>query len=73
MKKWKAIIAALILAVLSGTARAEVSELRIPLGAGGFGFLPLFMMQKYSSLRSMQRNPASPLRSTGPSSVVRQS
>lgn len=25
-------------------ARAEVSELRIPLGAGGFGFLPLNMM-----------------------------
>ena len=47
MKNWKAIIVALIIAVLSGTARAEVSELRIPLGAGGFGFLPLFMMQKY--------------------------
>ena len=28
-------------------ARAEVSELRIPLGAGGFGFLPLNMMQKH--------------------------
>lgn len=27
--------------------RAEVSELRIPLGAGGFGFLPLYMMQKH--------------------------
>jgi NitT/TauT family transport system substrate-binding protein len=29
-------------------ARAEVTELRIPLGAGGFGFLPLHMMQKYN-------------------------
>jgi len=28
-------------------ARAEVSELRIPLGAGGFGFLPLHMMNKH--------------------------
>lgn len=27
--------------------RAEVSELRIPLGAGGFGFLPLHMMNKH--------------------------
>ena len=37
---------------LMGTAplatRAEVSELRIPLGAGGFGFLPLNMMQKHN-------------------------
>ena len=29
-------------------ARAEVSELKIPLGAGGFGFLPLHMMQKHA-------------------------
>ena len=29
-------------------AQAEVSELHIPLGAGGFGFLPLHMMQKHS-------------------------
>lgn len=28
-------------------ARAEVSELKIPLGAGGFGFLPLHMMNKH--------------------------
>jgi len=28
-------------------SRAEVSELKIPLGAGGFGFLPLNMMQKH--------------------------
>jgi NitT/TauT family transport system substrate-binding protein len=29
------------------TARGEVSELKVPLGAGGFGFLPLHMMQKH--------------------------
>ncbi len=29
-------------------ARAEVTDLKIPLGAGGFGFLPLNMMQKYN-------------------------
>ncbi len=40
--------AALVLAlVFTGHARAEVSELKVPLGAGGFGFLPLHMMQKF--------------------------
>ena len=46
----KTITAMLLLAVaaaLPPAARAEVSELRIPLGAGGFGFLPLYMMQKH--------------------------
>jgi NitT/TauT family transport system substrate-binding protein len=33
--------------LLAALARAEVSELRIPLGAGGVGFLPLLVMQKY--------------------------
>jgi NitT/TauT family transport system substrate-binding protein len=33
--------------VLPLTLRAEVAELKIPLGAGGFGFLPLHMMQKH--------------------------
>jgi NitT/TauT family transport system substrate-binding protein len=28
-------------------AKAETTELRVPLGAGGFGFLPLHMMKKY--------------------------
>ena len=32
---------------LPAVARAEVDELRIPLGAGGFGFLPLHMMNKH--------------------------
>ncbi|OZI17984.1 ABC transporter substrate-binding protein [Bordetella genomosp. 7] len=46
----RAITAILLLAVAAAcplAARAEVSELRIPLGAGGFGFLPLHMMQKH--------------------------
>ncbi|MEI9805585.1 MAG: ABC transporter substrate-binding protein [Pseudolabrys sp.] len=41
------LLAALVVVVFPTLARAEVSELRIPLGAGGFGFLPLYMMQKY--------------------------
>jgi NitT/TauT family transport system substrate-binding protein len=35
------------LALMSISAKAEVSELRVPLGAGGFGFLPLHIMKKY--------------------------
>ena len=41
----KLVIAAIVAAPLS--ARAEVSELKIPLGAGGFGFLPLHVMKKH--------------------------
>jgi NitT/TauT family transport system substrate-binding protein len=48
MKTWKAAIAALALGALPISAQAEVSELKIPLGAGGFGFLPLNMMQKHN-------------------------
>jgi NitT/TauT family transport system substrate-binding protein len=47
----KRAIAALGLAALVAVpfaARAEVSELNVPLGAGGFGFLPLHMMQKHA-------------------------
>jgi NitT/TauT family transport system substrate-binding protein len=40
-----AAIAALLLAPAG--ARAEVSEITIPLGAGGFGFLPFDLMQKH--------------------------
>ena len=43
----KALITAALIAASSVAAKAEVTELRIPLGAGGFGFLPLNMMQKY--------------------------
>ena len=48
MKIWRALIAALAIAIAPALARAEVTELKIPLGAGGFGFLPLNMMQKYN-------------------------
>lgn len=43
-------IAAALLAVLAwaGAARAEVAQLNVPLGAGGFGFLPLMMMQRHN-------------------------
>lgn len=37
----------LILALLAGLAHAEVNEVRIPTGAGGVGFLPLLVMEKY--------------------------
>lgn len=55
MKKTIALVAvgamtlttALTTALMTAPARAEVSELRVPLGAGGFGFLPLHMMKKF--------------------------
>lgn len=47
MKAIAAILGAVLLAGSVGAARAEVSELNVPLGAGGFGFLPLHMMQKH--------------------------
>jgi NitT/TauT family transport system substrate-binding protein len=48
VKIWTALIAALAIATAPALAHAEVTELKIPLGAGGFGFLPLNMMQKYN-------------------------
>ena len=39
------LVAALVAAPLA--ARAEVTELQVPLGAGGFGFLPLHMMKEH--------------------------
>jgi NitT/TauT family transport system substrate-binding protein len=33
--------------LLSGIVRGEVNEVRFPIGAGGVGFLPLLVMQKY--------------------------
>jgi NitT/TauT family transport system substrate-binding protein len=47
MKSWRALIALLGIVSLPAAVGAEVSELRIPLGAGGFGFLPLHVMQKH--------------------------
>jgi sulfonate transport system substrate-binding protein len=45
MRKIVALVIALVAAPLS--AVAETGELKVPLGAGGFGFLPLHMMKKY--------------------------
>src|SRR6202167_5849570 len=45
MRKLSLIIC--LAAVLSPAVRAEVSEVRFPIGAGGVGFLPLLVMQKY--------------------------
>ena len=36
-----------LLLLLAATAAAEVNEVRIPTGAGGVGFLPLLVMEKY--------------------------
>jgi len=47
MKKCAILLSLGTLALMSISAMAEVSELRVPLGAGGFGFLPLHIMKKY--------------------------
>ena len=36
-----------LLLLLAATSAAEVTEVRIPTGAGGVGFLPLLVMEKY--------------------------
>jgi NitT/TauT family transport system substrate-binding protein len=36
-----------LLLLLAALGRAETTELRIPMGAGGVGFLPLLVIQKY--------------------------
>src|ERR1700704_6897420 len=43
------VIALVALAALAAplSATAETSEVKVPLGAGGFGFLPLHLMKKY--------------------------
>lgn len=37
----------ILFVLLAALGRAEVNEVRIPMGAGGVGFLPLIVMQKY--------------------------
>src|SRR5262245_46501519 len=37
------------------TTRSEVTELRIPRGAGGVGFLPLLVMERYSLIERQAR------------------
>ncbi|TCT05060.1 ABC transporter substrate-binding protein [Aquabacter spiritensis] len=56
-----ALVAALMLAGVPSAARAEVSELRIPLGAGGFGFLPLHMMQKHKLIEKYAEEAGNPV------------
>ncbi|MBV9768082.1 MAG: hypothetical protein JOZ32_00805, partial [Bryobacterales bacterium] len=40
-------LVACVAMLFSAAVHAEVSELRFPIGAGGVGFLPLLVMQKY--------------------------
>ncbi len=47
MKKIVALLSLAVLAFAPLTAKAEIAEMRVPLGAGGFGFLPLHMMKHY--------------------------
>ncbi len=47
MKRICSLIFAAMLAAVPMSAQAEVTELRIPMGAGGFGFLPLHMMKEH--------------------------
>src|SRR5262249_45074644 len=42
------VIALALLVAAPRLACAEVSEVKVPLGAGGFGFLPLHMMKKHA-------------------------
>ena len=46
MRSWRTVVAAIARRPCPLSARAEVGELKIPLGAGGFGFLPLHVMQR---------------------------
>ncbi|MGP0072373.1 MAG: ABC transporter substrate-binding protein [Bryobacteraceae bacterium] len=43
-------------ALLAASARAEVSEIRFPIGAGGVGFLPLLVMQKYGLIEQYAKD-----------------
>jgi NitT/TauT family transport system substrate-binding protein len=47
MKRTIALLSLAALAFMPISAKAEISEMRVPLGAGGFGFLPLHMMKQY--------------------------
>jgi NitT/TauT family transport system substrate-binding protein len=47
MRQFTAIALLVAAAAIPLASNAEVSELRVPLGAGGFGFLPLHMMKEH--------------------------
>jgi NitT/TauT family transport system substrate-binding protein len=42
--------------MLATSIRAEVSEVRFPIGAGGVGFLPLLVMQKYGLIEKYAKD-----------------
>src|SRR3546814_4329370 len=46
-RKMAAVAMASAIAFAPQMASAEVSQLKVPLGAGGFGFLPLHVMKTY--------------------------
>jgi NitT/TauT family transport system substrate-binding protein len=48
MKKFLIACAVAATALTPVTAMAEVTQLNVPLGAGGFGFLPLHMMREFN-------------------------
>jgi len=50
----------LLFALLTAFAHAEVSEVRIPVGAGGVGFLPLLVMQKHQLIEKHAREAGIP-------------
>ena len=63
------------LAVLPLTLRAEVAEIRVPLGAGGFGFLPLHIMQKQNLVEKQAQKLGVPVKVNwsnigGPSGMI---
>jgi NitT/TauT family transport system substrate-binding protein len=45
-----------VAALLAATVQAEVGEVRFPLGAGGVGFLPLLVMQKYGLIEKYAKD-----------------
>jgi NitT/TauT family transport system substrate-binding protein len=50
MKKISVLLSVAVLGIFglaTVTAKAEIGEMRVPLGAGGFGFLPLHMMKHH--------------------------
>jgi NitT/TauT family transport system substrate-binding protein len=51
----KLIFIACLAAFLCASIQAEVGEVRFPMGAGGVGFLPLLVMQKYGLIEQYAR------------------
>ena len=58
------LITALLATVLAlpMTLRAEVSEIHVPLGAGGFGFLPLHIMKKQNLVEKHAQKQGAPVK-----------